>query len=359
MSSIQFKLFSLNWLRLVFAFFLLSPVLAFGASGDVIEFRADSPQRYQVVQGDTLWDISERFLEAPWLWPEVWQSNPQINNPDLIYPGDTIELVYVDGQPRLTLNRERIENQELAVVRLSPQIRREPLRSPIPAIALEDIDLYLSRNRIADVAEINNAPNLIGSQTGRRFSSEGDIVYAVGDWDSQVSTYEIVRPESEVVDRVTGEVVGFEAVIVGTASIVSREGNQASLVVDTSIQEVDIGDKLIPGTVSVLASTYFPVPPSFELIPNAQVVDINFGKSFGGVHDTVLLNVGRSDGLEIGHLLTIQKADHEIVSDEGVLTFTGEKYGRVLIYKVFRDHTLALVLNSDQAVYLSDRVVRP
>ncbi|PJA41440.1 MAG: peptidoglycan-binding protein, partial [Lysobacterales bacterium CG_4_9_14_3_um_filter_62_6] len=84
------------------------------------ELRSDHPQTYTVVRGDTLWDISARFLKSPWLWPEIWQANSQIENPHLIYPGDQISLVYIDGQPRLVRGNG---GNRPDVVRLSPRVR--------------------------------------------------------------------------------------------------------------------------------------------------------------------------------------------------------------------------------------------
>ena len=86
------------------SFLLAQPVLS-----DVL--RADHPEQYVVVKGDTLWDISARFLEKPWLWPQIWKKNPQVQNPDLIYPGDSIRLTYVDGKPYLTVNEAPNTNQ--------------------------------------------------------------------------------------------------------------------------------------------------------------------------------------------------------------------------------------------------------
>ncbi|WP_162949476.1 LysM peptidoglycan-binding domain-containing protein, partial [Pseudomonas aeruginosa] len=77
---------------------------ASGLAQAQVDLREGHPDRYTVVRGDTLWDISGKFLRQPWKWPELWHANPQIQNPHLIYPGDTLSLVYVDGQPRLVLN---------------------------------------------------------------------------------------------------------------------------------------------------------------------------------------------------------------------------------------------------------------
>ena len=70
---------------------------AVAAASHSSDLRSDHPEQYTVVRGDTLWDISARFLQSPWLWPEIWQANPSIKNPHLIYPGDQVRLVYVQG----------------------------------------------------------------------------------------------------------------------------------------------------------------------------------------------------------------------------------------------------------------------
>ncbi|MDT8282592.1 MAG: LysM peptidoglycan-binding domain-containing protein, partial [Gammaproteobacteria bacterium] len=69
-----------------------------------IRIKAEHPRQYTVKKGDTLWDISSLFLQDPWYWPEIWSKNQQIKNPHLIYPGDVLTLIYVDGQPQIQLN---------------------------------------------------------------------------------------------------------------------------------------------------------------------------------------------------------------------------------------------------------------
>ena len=77
-------------------------LLTFAGAVVSAELRAGHPTTYVVQKGDTLWDIAGKFLGQPWLWPEIWQANPQVENPHRIYPGDTLSLVYVDGEPRIT-----------------------------------------------------------------------------------------------------------------------------------------------------------------------------------------------------------------------------------------------------------------
>ena len=169
-------------------------------AAEAIAVRPDSPQNYTVQQGDTLWGIAARFLEQPWLWPQVWQINPQIQNPDLIYPGDTISLSYQDGQPVLTLNSDGqsvpVTGGSTAVVsapnttpvagirteRRSPEVRRESLLSPIPAIPLDKIDAFLSKTTVVDADTYKNAPYLLGERDGRTLYGTGDEVLARGNW---------------------------------------------------------------------------------------------------------------------------------------------------------------------------------
>ena len=96
-------------------YLILATMLVGAVAAQDVSLRADHPEEYVVVKGDTLWDISARFLDKPWQWPAIWHVNPQVENPHLIYPGDRLKLVYQDGQPRLMVDRDK------PVKRLSPQ----------------------------------------------------------------------------------------------------------------------------------------------------------------------------------------------------------------------------------------------
>src|SRR4029450_8138628 len=128
------------------------------ATGSNIPLTADAPDQYVVKTGDTLWDISKVFLRDPWYWPEIWYVNPQVENPHLIYPGDVLKLVYVDGQPRVTL-AERPEGG--GGKRLSPQVRRGPLSQAIPAIPYDIVASFMGRPTLLDKNTVDTAPYVV------------------------------------------------------------------------------------------------------------------------------------------------------------------------------------------------------
>jgi len=115
------------------------------ATGSNIPLTADAPNEYTVKTGDTLWDISKVFLRDPWYWPEIWYVNPQVENPHLIYPGDVLKLVYIDGQPRVTVGDRGGPTESGGGKRLSPQVRREPLSQAITAIPYDVIAGFMGR----------------------------------------------------------------------------------------------------------------------------------------------------------------------------------------------------------------------
>ncbi len=49
-------------------------------------------------KGDTLWDLSSKYLGSPWYWPKVWSYNPQIANPHWIYPGNQVRFFPGNGE---------------------------------------------------------------------------------------------------------------------------------------------------------------------------------------------------------------------------------------------------------------------
>lgn len=347
----------------------LSPVQA-----AEVTIRENSPTQYTVVEGDTLWDIAGMFLEEPWMWPDVWEINPQIENPDLIYPGDVIELAYVDGNPVLRLSRGDAP-ADIRTVRLSPTIRREPVAGPIPAIPLDVISAYLKKDSVLSESAFATAPFVLGDREGRRLFAAGDELLARGTWSDGVALYDIVREGTEIDDPDSDEALGIQATLVATATLVRADFDQATLTVTSSTQEIRPGDRLIPSSASGLDASLLPTPPNFPV--NAAVAGIQNGRHVAGVYDTLTLNVGANDGIAVGHLLTVQKPD-TVIGDEYTprsnwqqvkdffhpgketdVTFSGEKIASVLVYRVFDEASFGLVLESDRDVRLNDRVVRP
>jgi hypothetical protein len=303
--------------------------LAAPAWADEVRLQENAPDRHVVVKGDTLWGISEKFLKDPWLWPEVWQLNKeQIRNPHLIYPGDVVVLTMEGGKPRLSL-----ENGGKDVVKLSPQIRSEPIlvkEKGIPAIEPKHIAPFLSLARVVDPDVLDAAPKLLGAADERVLIMKGDSVYAsAGNRDT--ANWQVIRPGKQLLDPDTGEVLGLEAENVGRMRT-TIPGNPQTLQVEQAGMEIMIGDKLLP-YAPIQLDTLTPHAPAKNI--EGKIIQAYGGFSATAQYATVVINRGSRDGVEAGHVLAIQRQGR-VLPGTGV---EGWRYGGLKCVKAGKTRT--------------------
>jgi len=321
-----------------------------------VRLRQDHPDRYTVVRGDTLWDIAGKFLAEPWEWPQIWQANPQIENPHLIYPGDTLSLVYIDGQPRIRLER----GASRGTIKLSPQIRTTPIAEAIPTIPLSTINSFLLSNRIIDDAEeFQKAPYVLAGNAERVISGAGDRIYARGKFDDAQPVYGIFRQGRSYVDPDTGDFLGINADDVGTAQMQALEGDIATLELTRSTQEARIGDRLFATEQRAVNSTFLPSEPLEEV--DGVILDVPRGVSQVGQFDVVTLNKGRRDGLVEGNVLAVYKTGETVrdrITGEQVKV-PDERAGLLMVFRTYEKLSYGLVLAATRQLELLDKVKNP
>lgn len=318
--------------------------------------RDGHPQSYTVVRGDTLWDISGKFLRQPWKWPKIWKANPQVQNPHLIYPGDVLNLVYVDGQPRLVLGR----GESRGTIKLSPKVRSTPMAEAIPAIPLEKINSFLLSNRIVDSdSEFSQAPYVVAGNAERVVSGAGDRIYARGSFADGQPVYGLFRQGKTYTDPQTGEVLGINADDVGSGEVVAEEGDIATLVLSRTTQEVRTGDRLLPTEERAISSTFMPSEPVNEI--DGVILDVPRGVTQVGQLDVVTLNKGLRDGLSEGNVLAVYKTGETVrdrITGESV-KIPDERSGLLMVFRVYDKLSYGLVLNATRSLAVLDKVRNP
>ncbi|MEG5264945.1 LysM domain-containing protein [Pseudomonas sp. JDS28PS106] len=321
-----------------------------------VQLREGHPQRYTVIAGDTLWDISAKFLSEPWKWREIWRANPQVNDPNLIYPGDTLTLSYVDGQPRVTLSR----GESRGTIKLSPRVRSTPTVEAIPSIPLGAINAFLISNRIVDDAEqFQNAPYIVAGNAERVLSGRGDRIYVRGTLDPQDSVYGIFRQGKTYTDPQTEEVLGINADDIGGGEIVATDGDISTLILQRSTQEVRLGDRLFSGEERAINSTFMPTAPQTAI--DGLIIDVPRGVTQIGEYDVVTLNKGRRDGLAEGNVLAIYKTGETVrdrINGESV-KIPDERAGLLMVFRTYEKLSYGLVLQANRSMSIQDKVRNP
>lgn len=337
----------------------LLALLLLTASGLVqaqVQLRDGHPQRYTVAAGDTLWDISGKFLREPWRWKEIWRVNPGIKDPDLIYPGDTLSLTYVDGQPRVVLGR----GESRGTVKLSPRVRSSPTVEAIASIPLGAINAFLLSNRIMDrVEQFQQAPYIVAGNAERVLSGQGDRIYARGALDNTHTIYGIFRQGKVYTDPETKEILGINADDIGSGEVVASEGDISTLVMQRSTQEVRLGDRLFASEERPINSTFMPSPPATAI--DGLIIDVPRGVTQVSVNDVVTLDKGRLDGLTEGNVLAIYKTGEyarDRITGEQV-KIPDERSGLLMVFRTYDKLSYALVLHASRSLSIMDKVRNP
>ncbi|HXH04497.1 MAG TPA: LysM peptidoglycan-binding domain-containing protein [Candidatus Competibacteraceae bacterium] len=320
------------------------------------KLKAGHPQRYTVVPGDTLWGIAERYLKDPWRWKEIWRQNPNIRNPDLIYPGDVLELYYEDGAPRLRVAERR--PGERPTVKLSPQVRVEQATRPIPTVPREAVAAYLERSKVMSKAEWEKAPYLLSGLDEHISYVTGERTYARGAmFDHPI--YQIYRPGNEYRDPVSQKPLGYNMVYIGEARV-EEDGDPASLTLTAVERNALPGDRLFPveGEEETLYQYQLrPAPVDTE----GQILEVLNGEFLIGRYHTVVVNLGEADGVEPGHVLKVlNQGDYAKDPFSGQqVRLPDERAGLLMIYKVFDSVSYGLIMEANRPIRPYDRVVDP
>jgi len=319
-----------------------------------VELNDNVPETYTVKKGDTLWGISGMYLEQPWRWPELWDVNPQIDNPHLIYPGDELYLVWENGEPRLRVRRGRD-------VKLEPTMRVSPLASAIPVIPLDEIEAFLLRHRIIGADEMNDSAYVVAGDQGHLISAPGDHIFGRGPFPAGERAYGIYRPGDVYRDPVTDELLGYQAQDIGNAKLVSANDDPVTeLEINRITEEVRITDRLLPMPERVIDASFYPTAPKLPL-ENAFMIAVDGGVTQIGSSDIVVINKGARDGLEVGNILAVYQAG-EVVFDklaEQNVQLPDSRAGLAMVFEVYDKASYALVLKSSRPLKVMDKVKNP
>jgi LysM repeat protein len=326
--------------------------------------RPDAPMTYTVKRGDTLWDISSLFLRDPWLWPEIWQVNPQVENPHLIYPGDVLSLAYgADGSPQIRLT-------QFGAARLSPRLRSEGIDGPIATIPYSAIAAFLTRPSVVTKEQAKSAPHVLAMRDGHMIGATGHEIYVRGLSGGQNSRYNVIHVGEPIRDLEDGDVVGYHGIYAASA-VVTKPGRVSKAVLTEGVRETLQGDRLIASEADI-PTNFVPRAPKSDV--SGQIISVVDGVELIGQFQVVVINRGTRHGLEVGHVLAVDDAG-DVVRDKFAnrswaglkvgsafaprVQLPNERTGTMMVFKTYDRISYALIVGASQTIRVADRVRNP
>ena len=327
--------------------------------------KADAPNRYIVKKGDTLWDISGRYLDSPWRWKEIWATNKQIKNPNLIYPNDILILCVIQGKTLIGVDTGEgcagIEKQLTGNVVASSVAITSTLNS-IPAIPRSAIQHWLDKTLIVNPKDFDTTPYILASKKRNLITGSGDKVYAKGIPLIVGQRYGVYRKGDPYIDPKTHHVIGLEVTQVATGLVTSVESNGITSLqlTDSYGKEAREGDRVFVELDNAIPPVFYPAPATVNR--GGMIIRVMDSISSAARGSVVAVNLGRNQGAKPGAVLTVyQKGPlvRDVIDNDMPVRLPSERSGMVMIFNTFDDISYAYVLNSELPLNIGDQLLPP
>ncbi len=330
---------------------------------------------YTVKQGDTLWDLSGRFLNSPWYWPRMWSYNPEISNPHFIYPGNVVRLHPGSEGGPARVEPVRVAGDDLEPPRELEDFSRADMKKPqeygegdeVAVVGPYKIGyvppkgLFARRESFVTPRELQESGTVVAAFEEKLLLSLHDRAYVRFAEKAKVKpgeSYVIYKTERPVRHPVTGELFGYQTTIIGGAKVVA---------VDDKAVTIDIAQAFDPIERGALVGLRMDrVVKQVQRRPNQRHMDGYIIAAQRevitdiGEHHLVFVDKGRADGVEEGNVFTVLRsgdpygrAMNEVIQDPEL---PNEDVGTLIVVDAQQTSSAALVVRSFRELYVGDKV---
>ncbi len=333
------------------------------------------PDTYTVKHGDTLWDLSGRFLNNPWYWPKVWSYNPAITNPHWIYPGNVVRFYPSSEEAPARVEPVARPEEELEAPRELEDLSKGSIGKPEqlgdedavavvgpykvgytpPKAANIRHDSFVTRRELEESGMLTAAfeEKLMLSTTDRAYARfRGPAPVKVGE------TYVIYKTQGPVTHPITGELFGYKSTIIGSGKVLAVDDKAVTLIVTAAFDPIERGDYLAPWTDKLLKRV--PLRPNQKSLDGVIVATQSALVSQIGEHHVVFVDKGRADGVEDGNTFAVLRSGDPYgeppATPQNDPTLPREVIGNLLVIDVKEHASAALVSRSLRELFVGDQV---
>jgi LysM domain-containing protein len=346
-----------------------------------------APEEYTIQKGDTLWDLSQKFLNNPWYWPKIWSLNPGIENPHWIYPGNKLHIVPGEGGPQAPAQVQEEQPGVDATARNAPE--EEAGASPDVSVSppsSPDLDVVSRNSREGNAAlrsvsasgklaftpppvvstrsgglvspeELKNAGTLEASFEEKELLVTYDTAYARFKGEMPVKAGDkllVFRPEGPIVDPVSHRTLATQTKTMGVAKVVSVDGQQATLAIEEAFEEIQRGDRVRPW--SPQDKRIAPKPNTAE-VKGRIVQAVNSTLTTYGEQNEVFVDRGSADGVQEGNTFSVVRHGDGLNAAGVTKAYTAGAGGMRAMGVVTPPENVGLLLVVDTREHLSTAVV--